>query len=206
MAGQWRVEAVVRRPGLADVRPAVDLPIGAASPSGPTPSAPTTGEGALVLGIELLLVGILSFGYVYWVAPRDRRMVPFPLAIAVASLVLGSLAAGGGVGTLRAGAGLTNPIPPTRDSIEKGRVTYEADCTLCHGETGRGDGPAAPGLRPAPADFRIHLAAGHSDGQLFDWLSNGVPGTAMPAYRDQLSEEERWSLLNYIRATFGPGR
>jgi copper transport protein len=43
------------------------------------------------------------------------------------------------------------------------------------------------------------MAAGHTDGELFDWLSNGVPGTAMPAYRDSLSETDRWNLINYIR-------
>jgi mono/diheme cytochrome c family protein len=83
---------------------------------------------------------------------------------------------------------------------------YEANCVVCHGETGRGDGPAAAGLRPQPADFRVHLAAGHTDGQLFDWITNGVAGTSMPAFRDQLTEEERWHVLNFIRLTFGPGR
>jgi copper transport protein len=206
MPGTWHIEAVVRRPGFLDVRPAVDVPIGMTSPAGPSPASPSLGEGALVLGIELLIVGLLAFAYVYWVAPRDRRRVPLPLTIAIVSLVMGSLAAGGGVGTLRAGAGLTNPIPPTRDSVERGRLVYEANCVVCHGEAGRGDGPAAAGLRPQPADFRVHLAAGHTDGQLFDWVTNGVPGTSMPAFRDQLTEEERWHVLNFIRLTFGPGR
>ena len=43
------------------------------------------------------------------------------------------------------------------------------------------------------------MAAGHSDGQLFYWLSYGFSGTAMPAWKDQLTDEERWDAINYIR-------
>jgi len=43
------------------------------------------------------------------------------------------------------------------------------------------------------------MAAGHTDGQLFYWVSYGVQGTAMPAFKDSLSEEERWNVINYLR-------
>jgi mono/diheme cytochrome c family protein len=61
------------------------------------------------------------------------------------------------------------------------------------------------GLNPRPADFRTHLAAGHTDAQLYDWITNGVPGTAMPPFGSELSETDRWNVLNYIKATFGGG-
>jgi cytochrome c oxidase assembly protein subunit 15 len=80
---------------------------------------------------------------------------------------------------------------------------YRARCAVCHGADGRGDGPAAAALRPPPADLRVHMAAGHTDAQLFNWVSNGVPGTAMPAWKDKLSEEDRWNAINYIRS-FAP--
>ena len=41
--------------------------------------------------------------------------------------------------------------------------------------------------------------AGHTDGQLFYWVSYGVPGTGMPAWRDELTEQQRWDVINYIR-------
>ena len=47
------------------------------------------------------------------------------------------------------------------------------------------------------------MAAGHTDGELFNWVSNGVEGTAMPAYADRLSEEDRWHVINFIK-TFAP--
>jgi hypothetical protein len=58
-------------------------------------------------------------------------------------------------------------------------------------------------MNPRPADFRVHMAAGHTDGELFYWVSEGLRGTAMPAFRDLLSEEERWHVINFIR-TFAP--
>jgi mono/diheme cytochrome c family protein len=99
---------------------------------------------------------------------------------------------------------VTNPIPPTAASIDRGQDIYAQNCASCHGITGRGDGPAGLSLVPRPADFRIHLAAGHTDAQLFDWITNGFPGSAMPAWKDTLSEEDRWNVLNYIKSAFGP--
>jgi mono/diheme cytochrome c family protein len=49
------------------------------------------------------------------------------------------------------------------------------------------------------------MAAGHTDAQLFEWITNGVPGTAMPAFKEQIPSEDRWHLINYIRTFAGPG-
>jgi putative copper resistance protein D len=43
------------------------------------------------------------------------------------------------------------------------------------------------------------MAAGHTDGQLFYWVTSGVQGTAMPAFGNRLSDQERWDVINYIR-------
>ncbi len=93
----------------------------------------------------------------------------------------------------------TNPIPSTPESRATGEQIYRAQCQVCHGVTGAGNGPAAAALRPRPADLRVHMAAGHTDGQLFDWITNGFPGTAMPAFKDSLTEKERWDAINFIR-------
>ena len=99
-----------------------------------------------------------------------------------------------------------NPFPATRESLAIGEGVYRAECQSCHGVAGRGDGPDGLLLRPQPADLRVHMAAGHTDAQLFSWLSNGVEGTAMPAYRERLSVEERWLVLNFIRTFALPER
>ena len=101
-------------------------------------------------------------------------------------------------------ANVRDPVPPDDRSLAIGRDIYVADCETCHGETGRGDGPTGLRLVPRPADLRIHTAPGvHTDGELFYWVSYGFPNSAMPAWKDVLTEEQRWSALNYARATFG---
>jgi mono/diheme cytochrome c family protein len=44
----------------------------------------------------------------------------------------------------------------------------------------------------------------HPDAQLYDWVTNGFRGSVMPAFKDQLSDEERWHLVNYIRTLAQP--
>jgi mono/diheme cytochrome c family protein len=60
-------------------------------------------------------------------------------------------------------------------------------------------------LNPRPADLRAHVTE-HPEGQLFAWVTNGVPGTAMPAFREQIPEEDRWRIVAFIRgfAETGP--
>jgi putative copper export protein/methionine-rich copper-binding protein CopC/mono/diheme cytochrome c family protein len=93
-----------------------------------------------------------------------------------------------------------NPLPADQVSIATGHVLYQANCLPCHGVQGKGDGPAGLALIPHPADLTVHTAPGlHSDGQLFLWITNGYPGSAMPAFGQSLSDKQRWQLVNYIR-------
>ncbi len=82
--------------------------------------------------------------------------------------------------------------------LERGRELYQANCTQCHGEAARGDGPLAPALNPRPVDLTVHVPL-HSDQELHDWIANGIPRTAMPAWKDQFSEEEIQAIINYLR-------
>jgi copper transport protein len=100
---------------------------------------------------------------------------------------------------------LPNPVPADGASLARGQQVYFANCAACHGVTGRGDGPAGRTLRPRPADFRVHMAAGHTDRQLFDWITRGVEDTPMPAFGAILSEQEQWDSINYIRTFAQPG-
>ena len=58
----------------------------------------------------------------------------------------------------------------TADSIEKGKTLFQAICVVCHGAEGRGDGPNAAGLNPAPADIRQHLPY-RTDPQFFAFIA-----------------------------------
>ena len=93
-----------------------------------------------------------------------------------------------------------NPIPPNGDSVTAGRTLFMTHCASCHGETGKGDGPIGLTLNPRPADLTLHAVPGvHTDAQLFEWISDGFPGSRMPAFRSILSDTDRWNLVNFIR-------
>jgi mono/diheme cytochrome c family protein/uncharacterized membrane protein len=93
-----------------------------------------------------------------------------------------------------------NPVLPSADSIARGASLYQAQCAACHGPTGKGDGPVGLTLQPVPADLSQHAVPGvHSDGQLFEWISHGYPGSVMPAFADELEEGERWDIVNFLR-------
>ena len=89
-------------------------------------------------------------------------------------------------------------------SIAAGARLFPDHCANCHGAEGRGDGPGAQGLAVPPADLTAAHLWGHSDGELFWWLSHGIEaprgGFAMPGFEPALSEDQRWQLIDYIRA------
>ncbi len=93
-----------------------------------------------------------------------------------------------------------NPIPSSAESIARGEMLFEQNCTICHGESGRGDGPAASSLPLQPANLYQHIPY-HADQFFFGVMSKGLAGV-MPAFEGQISEDDRWNILNYLRDRF----
>jgi putative copper resistance protein D len=91
-------------------------------------------------------------------------------------------------------------VPYTATSIVQGAGLYRAHCQGCHGPSGYGDGPAGVGLPRRPADLTARHAADHTAGDLFWWIGHGIPGSGMPGFADRLSTEERWDVINFVRA------
>lgn len=90
--------------------------------------------------------------------------------------------------------------PYAAASVARGATNYAENCALCHGADGRGDGPAAAGLPIRPVDLtEPHLFA-HSPGDLFWWISNGMDNGAMPGFDGVLDPNQRWDVVNFIRA------
>lgn len=95
----------------------------------------------------------------------------------------------------------------SRARLVRGRTLYrEMQCGTCHGERGRGDGPAAPTLtddqgRPIEAyDFTSgRYKYGGAARDVYRTLVTGLDGSPMPSYADVLPEEEdRWNLALYV--------
>jgi putative copper resistance protein D len=85
-------------------------------------------------------------------------------------------------------------------SIFRGAAVYADNCALCHGATGRGDGPAAAGLPIRPADLTEPHIFAHSAGDLFWWVGHGMDEGVMPGFAKVLSRNQRWDVVNFIRA------
>jgi mono/diheme cytochrome c family protein len=101
-------------------------------------------------------------------------------------------------------ARLSNPLPQTAATVEHGARVYAANCESCHGVTGFGDGPAGRTLSPPPANLawlsRMPMSRWDS---LMYWTvaEGGAPvGSAMPAFKQSLSDKDIWSVIAYIQA------
>lgn len=98
-------------------------------------------------------------------------------------------------------AGRSSPVKTDADSLARGAAVFTANCATCHGDGGMGDGPAGASLNPAPAAV-AHTSQMMGDDYLFWRISEGGAPftTAMPVWREVLTEQERWDVINYVRA------
>lgn len=105
-------------------------------------------------------------------------------------------------------AAMTNPLPRTRATLERGAKVYAASCASCHGQTGWGDGPAGQALSKPPADLAWlwRMPASRWDGFMYWTIAEGgAPlGSAMPGYKQRLSQGDIWSVIAYIQARLPP--
>lgn len=89
--------------------------------------------------------------------------------------------------------------PRRAPDLTAATTLYESQCASCHGSDGRGNGPLAKGMDPAPVDFHEQARQEQrSVYALYNAITLGVPGTAMQAYAQTLSEEERWALAFHV--------
>ncbi len=96
--------------------------------------------------------------------------------------------------------GLADPVPPTRESLVRGKELFLARCAPCHGPEGHGGGPVSRFFPPAP-DLAYAAVQARSDGFIWGTISYG--GKAMPPQREGLTATDRWDLVNWVRAIQG---
>jgi putative copper resistance protein D len=96
-------------------------------------------------------------------------------------------------------------VPYNALSIAHGLQLYGDHCAICHGTEGYGDGPAAAGLRPRPADLTAKHTADHTAGDIFWWLTHGMKeGDARLPESPQRGD--RWDLINVVESWRRPSR
>lgn len=94
---------------------------------------------------------------------------------------------------------------PAATELSPGRALYDAHCAVCHGPTGKGDGPGASVVRQRMRDFTDAAAMREvSDRFLFDMIKKGSSqfgrSNAMPAWGMKLSDAEIRAVVAYIRS------
>ena len=142
----------------------------------------------------IVISGLLAAGALLW------RRLRWP------GIICAALLAGYFAPTLR---DLTEPAYPTSfygsptgysaQSIARGHDLFLENCAACHGQQGRGDGPATQSLTTKPADLTAEHIYGHPDGDIFWWITHGKGGV-MPAFGDVLDKNARWNLIDFIHA------
>ncbi len=212
MVGTWQIEVLVRRAGHDDAHTTFVVP--ALNQRAPQPAAPLLEQNtAAQVGLGLTLFGF-AIGTASTLLLKQRRARWTSLIGALAVSIVGALAIYQVAANAPAGQTVIvpvvpgfahlqpNPVRPIPAQIALGQQVYLQNCVTCHGESGKGDGPAATNLNPKPADLTIHAPL-HTDGDLYWWVTNGISGTAMPAWESRLTDLQRWQVVTYVKSTFG---
>jgi mono/diheme cytochrome c family protein len=99
-------------------------------------------------------------------------------------------------------------------AVARGKQLFQTNCVVCHGDDGRGTGPAAKTLAHPPADLNhhFHMKPGDGDAYLVWRVSEGgmvepfkSMKSAMPPFKTVLSADQRWDVLAYVHAQFHKG-
>jgi mono/diheme cytochrome c family protein len=94
---------------------------------------------------------------------------------------------------------LINPVVFDSAAQVEARALYLKNCSVCHGETGHGDGMMARGMQPPPAPFADDPDLSSDPvGELYWKISTGRK--PMPSWKKDLTEEQRWMLVSYVKS------
>ncbi len=121
--------------------------------------------------------------------PRDRLPIRLPISALAASLALL---------VCPTAAQTRNPFSADPRAAKAGEFEFRINCALCHGLGARGGGRG-------PDLTRAHKRHGDADGDLFRNISQGIPGTVMPANGTNgqgvgMTDEEIWQIITYLRS------
>jgi mono/diheme cytochrome c family protein len=98
-------------------------------------------------------------------------------------------------------AGKVNPFEGKADAAATGKGLYETNCLSCHGPKGEGDGPASASLTPKAANLLEGLREDDIAFVFYRISEGGMQApfnSSMPAWKDSLSEDQRWQIITYL--------
>lgn len=90
----------------------------------------------------------------------------------------------------------------TAADMQHGKEIYIDKCQTCHGCSGNGLGTYAGTLIVTPANFKQRPFRDMPEDQWFWHVSEGVPGSVMPPWKESLSKEDRWRVVRYVQQIF----
>ncbi len=105
------------------------------------------------------------------------------------------------VGKSSGGLDLQAMFKRTPTAVASGKKAFGTYCAVCHGPNGKGDGPAASGLKPPPRNFTSPKGwtRGYTIADIYTTITEGVKGTGMAAF-DMIAPTERFALAHYIQS------
>jgi len=96
-----------------------------------------------------------------------------------------------------AGALLSNPLPLTEKTAERGRKIFNDHCAVCHGAVGDGIALLSRAYGAKPKNLLSNEMRGQPDGYVYGVIVRGK--NAMPSYASDLDENDRWAAVHYVR-------
>jgi len=94
-------------------------------------------------------------------------------------------------------AALVNPLPRTSEVLQKGRTVWNNRCGVCHGALGNGVPTLTAAYGAKPANLQAQTFREYPDGKIYHVIMVGK--NAMPSYAADLTDDERWAVVHYLR-------
>jgi len=101
------------------------------------------------------------------------------------------------IATQEEAAGLVNPLPRTAAVLQKGRTVWNEHCAVCHGPLGTGVPTLTSAYGAKPANLQAQTFREYPDGKIYHVIMVGK--NAMPSYAADLTADERWAVVHYVR-------
>jgi hypothetical protein len=152
-------------------------------------------KGGFLAFMFCMIASTLFFVYISFIHPGIQLDKPKLKGVSVNIAEAGD--AGGAAKDMS-----SNPTPwvSSPEMIAFGKEKYKMNCAVCHGDGGRGDGPAGASLNPKPRDFvEGKWKKSGSAKDIFITIRDGLPGTMMAPFK-HLPVVDRWAITHFVRS------